>query len=68
MKTTTLTLPLTHLYQLTYDPANTTGYTIEEVISLIDQNGHDYEIEATIITPEPVITEEMIGDGDGIVQ
>lgn len=52
-KTTTLTLPLNHLYYLTADANNTTGYTIDEVQALIDEKGGDFEIEATITHPVP---------------
>ena len=52
-KTTTLTLPLSHLQYLTQDPNNDTGYTIEQVDALIAQHGRDYEIEATITHPVP---------------
>jgi DNA-binding transcriptional MerR regulator len=52
-ETTTLTLPLAHLYYLTADSNNDTGYTIEEVIELIEEHGNDYEIEATITHPVP---------------
>ena len=53
METTTLTLPLNHLYQLTADANNQTGYTLEEVVALIPENGGNYEIEATITHPVP---------------
>ena len=52
-ETTTLTLPLAHLYYLTEDSNNDTGYTIEEVIELIKEHGNDYQIEATITHPVP---------------
>lgn len=52
-KTTTLTLPLTHLYYLTADGNNQTGYTLDEVRALIDEKGGDYQIEATITHPVP---------------
>ena len=52
-ETTTLTLPLAHLYYLTADSANQTGYTIEEVNALIAEHGNDYQIEATITHPVP---------------
>jgi len=53
METTTLTLPLNNLYQLTADANNQTGYTLEEVAALIQENGGNYEIEATITHPVP---------------
>jgi chromosome segregation ATPase len=52
-ETTTLTLPLAHLYYLTADGNNQTGYTLEEVDALIAEHGNDYEIEATITHPVP---------------
>jgi hypothetical protein len=52
-ETTTLTLPLAHLYYLTADSNNQTGYTLEEVMDLIKQHGNDYQIEATITHPVP---------------
>jgi len=52
-ETTTLTLPLSHLYYLTADSNNETGYTLEEVDALIQQHGNDYQIEATITHPVP---------------
>jgi DNA-binding transcriptional MerR regulator len=52
-ETTTLTLPLAHLYYLTADSNNQTGYTLEEVDALIEEHGNDYEIEATITHPVP---------------
>ena len=61
-ETTTLTLPLMHLYHLTADSNNDTGHTIEEVSALIEENGPDYEVEATITTPvcEPVAGEQTV--------
>lgn len=53
MQTTTLTLPLNHLYYLTADSNNQTGYTLEEVQALIDEKGGSFEIEATITHPTP---------------
>ena len=50
---TTLTLPLNHLYYLTADPNNDTGYTLEEVQALIDEKGGSHQIEATITHPVP---------------
>jgi hypothetical protein len=52
-ETTTLTLPLAHLYYLTADSNNQTGYTLEEVDALIAEHGNDYQIEATITHPVP---------------
>jgi hypothetical protein len=52
-ETTTLILPLAHLYYLTADSNNQTGYTLEEVDALIAEHGNDYEIEATITHPVP---------------
>lgn len=51
--TTTLTLCLDHLLYLTQDSNNDTGYTEEEVRALIDENGGDFQIEATITHPVP---------------
>jgi DNA-binding transcriptional MerR regulator len=53
METTTLTLCLDHLYYLTADSINQTGYTLEEVQELIDEKGGSFEIEATITHPVP---------------
>lgn len=53
MKTTTLTLPLNHLYQLTADSNNQTGYTLEQVVALIEEKGGNFMIEATITHPTP---------------
>lgn len=52
-ETTTLTLPLSHLYYLTADSNNDTGYTLEEVQALIDEKGGSFEIESTITHPVP---------------
>lgn len=52
-ETTTLTLPLDHLYYLTTDSNNQTGYTTEEVQALINEKGGSFEIEATITHPVP---------------
>jgi prefoldin subunit 5 len=52
-ETTTITLPLDHLYYLTVDSNNQTGYTLDEVQSLIDEKGGSFEIEATITHPVP---------------
>jgi DNA-binding transcriptional MerR regulator len=53
METTTLTLCLDHLYYLTADSNNDTGYTLEEVQALIDEKDGCFEIEATITHPVP---------------
>lgn len=60
-KTETLTMPLMHVYHLTADPANNTGYTIEEVIKLMEEHGPDHRIEITVTTPvpEPVVDVEV---------
>lgn len=52
-ETTTLTLMLDHLYYLTSDPNNDTGYTLEQVEALIAQHGGSHTIEATITHPVP---------------
>lgn len=52
-ETTTLTLCLDHLYYLTVDSNNQTGYTLEQVQALIDEKGGSFEIEATITHPTP---------------
>lgn len=52
-QTVTLTLPTMHLYHLTADPANDTGYTIEEVTQMIQEHGPEHPVEATITTPVP---------------
>lgn len=52
-ETTTLTLCLDHLYYLTADSNNTTGYTVDEVRQMIDEKGGDFQIEATITHPVP---------------
>lgn len=52
-KTETLTLPLMHLYHLTADPANDTGYTMEQVTQMLGEHGAEYLVEATITTPVP---------------
>jgi hypothetical protein len=52
-ETTTLTLPLAHLYYLTADINNQTGYTLEEVDALIQEHGNDYQIEVSITHPVP---------------
>lgn len=53
METTTLTLCLDHLYYLTADTNNQTGYTLEQVKELISQHGGNHKIEATITHPTP---------------
>jgi len=53
METTTLTLCLDHLYYLTADSNNQTGYTLEQVQALIDEKGGSFEIVATITHPTP---------------
>lgn len=52
-ETTTLTLPLSHLYYLTADSNNDTGYTLEEVLALIQEHGNDYRIQVSITHPVP---------------
>jgi DNA-binding transcriptional MerR regulator len=52
-ETTTVTLPLNHLYYLTADSNNDTGYTLEEVQALIDEKGGSHQIEVTITHPVP---------------
>lgn len=52
-QTVTLTMPLMHVYHLTADPANDTGYTIEEVTKLIEEHGSDHNIEVTVTHPIP---------------
>jgi phosphoglycolate phosphatase-like HAD superfamily hydrolase len=59
-KTETLTMPLMHVYHLTADPANTTGYTIGEVVELIEEHGPDHRIEITITTPVPKPQPEVV--------
>ena len=59
-KTETLTMPLMHVYHLTADPANTTGYTVEEVAALIEEHGEDHQIEITITTPVPEPQPEVV--------
>lgn len=63
-KTVTITLPLSHLYHLTADSANDTGYTIEQVTEMLKEHGPAYEIEATITTPVPEVSEEIIETTD----
>lgn len=52
-QTVTLTLPAMHLYHLTADSANDTGFTIEEVAQIIEEHGPEHKVEATITTPVP---------------
>ncbi len=52
-ETTTITLPLAHLYYLTADSNNQTGYTLEEVDALIAEHGNEHQIEATVTHPVP---------------
>ena len=52
-KTETLTLPVMHLYHLTADPANDTGYTMEQVTQILEEHGAEYLVEATITHPVP---------------
>lgn len=59
-KTETLTMPLMHVYHLTADPANTTGYTIEQVRALIEEHGTDHQIEITITTPVAELQSEVV--------
>jgi hypothetical protein len=54
-KTETLSMPLMHVYHLTADSANDTGYTIDEVTALIDEHGSNHIIEITVTTPVPDI-------------
>ena len=58
-KTETLTMPLMHVYHLTYDGANT-GHTLEEVTALINEHGADHKIEITITTPVPEPQPEVV--------
>lgn len=59
-KTETLTMPLMHVYHLTADPANDTGYTIEEVTKLMEEHGSDHKIEITVTTPIPDPQPEIV--------
>lgn len=56
--TVTLTMPLMHVYHLTADPANDTGYTIEEVTAMMGEHGPDHQIEVTVTHPVPDIEPE----------
>jgi len=58
-KTETLTMPLMHVYHLTYDGA-ITGYTVEEVTKMMEEHGPSHQIEVTVTTPVPEIVEETI--------
>jgi hypothetical protein len=57
-KTETLTMPVMHVYQLTADSANDTGYTMEQITELLTQKGPDYEIQVTVTTPVAEVTPE----------
>jgi len=59
-KTETLTMPLMHVYHLTADPANDTGYTIEEVTKMMEEHGADHKIEITVTTPVPEPQPEVV--------
>lgn len=59
-KTETLTMPLMHVYHLTADPANDTGYTIEEVAKLMEEHGPEHKIEITVTTPVPEPQPEVV--------
>lgn len=59
-KTETLTMPLMHVYHLTADPANDTGYTIEEVTKLMEEHGPEHKIEITVTTPVPEPQPEVV--------
>lgn len=63
MKTETLTMPVMHVYHLTYDGANT-GYTMEQVADLLNEYGPEHQIEITITTPvyEPPVSEEPVSE------
>jgi hypothetical protein len=50
METTeTLTMPLMHVYHLTYDGTNT-GHTLEEVTELMKEYGPEHQIEIVVTT------------------
>ena len=51
--TVTQTFKLMHLYHLAADPANDTGYTLEQLSQMIEEQGGEHEIEATVTTPAP---------------
>jgi hypothetical protein len=59
-KTETLTMPLMHVYYLTNDSANNTGYTVEEVLEMIKEHGSDHKIEITVTTPVPEPQPEVV--------
>jgi hypothetical protein len=67
-KTETLTMPLMHVYHLTADPANDTGYTIEEVTKLMEEHGSDYKIEVTVTHPIPDPQPEEIEVSSEVVE
>ena len=46
-------MPLMHVYHLTADPANDTGYTMEEVTAMMSEHGPEHKIEITVTTPVP---------------
>lgn len=56
--TETLTMPIAHVYHLTSDPANDTGYTMEEITKMMEEHGGEKQIEITITHPIPDISEE----------
>jgi len=67
--TVTLTMPMMHLYHLTADPANDTGYTMEQVTEMLNQYGSEHQIEVTVTHPVPdpqpepeVVVEETTSD------
>jgi hypothetical protein len=59
-KTVTLTLPVMHLYHLTADPANDTGYTMEQVTQMLEEHGPEHLVEATITAPVPEPQPEVV--------
>jgi hypothetical protein len=61
-KTETLTMPVMHVYYLTADPANDTGYTMEQATDLLNEYGPEHQIEITITTPvyEPPVSEDPV--------
>lgn len=59
METKTLDLNLMALYHLTYD-GNDTGYTLDEVRNLIEENGPDHKIEVTVTTRQPDLQNETV--------
>lgn len=58
-KTETLTMPLMHVYHLTHDGADT-GYTLEEVTTMMEEHGAGHEIEVTVTTPVPEVEETPV--------